>query len=62
MGSPRVSPAEIIEMHRLFAVYGTYTAVGNELGRHPSTVAKYIKMEGVPSNICLAVGNILQKG
>jgi len=62
MGSPRVSPAEIIEMRRLFAIYGTYTAVANELGRHPSTVARYIKLDNVPLNVRIAVENLLQKG
>ena len=48
MGAPRVTPAEIVEMHRLYAKLGNYAAVGREMGRNGSTVAKYIKMKGVP--------------
>lgn len=48
MGAPRVTPAEIVEMHRLYAKLGNYAAVGREIGRSGSTVAKYIKMKGVP--------------
>jgi len=60
MGAPRVTPQEIVEMHRLYAIYGTYSAVAYETGRHPSTVARYIKMENVPNNIRLTVQNLLQ--
>ena len=42
----RVTPAEIVEMHRLYAVYGNYTEVGRQMGRSGSTVARYIKMKG----------------
>lgn len=48
MGAPRVTPEEIVEMHRLYAKLGNYAAVGREMGRSGSTVAKYIKMKGVP--------------
>ena len=44
----RVTPEEIVEMHRLFAKYGNFAAVGREIGRSGSTVAKYIKMKNVP--------------
>ena len=44
----RVTPEEIVEMHRLYAKYGNYAAVGRELGRSGTTVAKYIKMKGTP--------------
>lgn len=47
-------------MHRLYAIFGTYSAVANELDRHPSTVARYIKMENVPNNLRIAVQNLLQ--
>lgn len=57
----RVTPEEIIEMHRLYAKLGTYAAVGREIGRGGSTVAKYIKMDGVPANIRIAVENLTQK-
>ena len=48
MGAPRVTPQEIVEMHRLYAELGNYAAVGREMGRSRSTVAKYIKMKGTP--------------
>lgn len=60
MGAPRVTPQEIVEMHRLYAKLGTYAAVGREIGRSASTVAKYIKMQGVSLNIRLAVNNLMQ--
>ena len=42
----RVTPEEIVEMHRLYAKYGNFAAVGREIGRSGSTVAKYIRMKG----------------
>ena len=60
MGAPRVTPQEIVEMHRLYAKLGTYAAVGREIGRSGSTVSKYIKMQGVSLNIRLAVNNLMQ--
>ena len=48
MGAPRVTPQEIVKMQRLYAELGNYAAVGREMGRSGSTVAKYVKMEGVP--------------
>lgn len=48
MGAPRVTPQEIVEMHRLYAELGNYAAVGRKIGRSCSTVAKYIKMKGTP--------------
>lgn len=44
----RVTPAEIVQMHQLYAKYGNFAAVGRELGRSGSTVAKYIRMRGTP--------------
>ena len=59
MGAPRVTPEEIVEMHRLYARLGSYAAVGREIGRSSSTVSKYVKMEGVPQSIRLAVNNLI---
>lgn len=61
MGAPRVTPEEIVEMHRLYARLGSYAAVGREIGRSGSTVAKYVKMNGVPQNIRIAVQNFANK-
>lgn len=44
----RVTPQEIVEMNRLYAELGSYAAVGRKLGRSGSTVARYIKLEGMP--------------
>ena len=48
MGAPRVTPQEIVEMHRLYAEYGNYAAVGRIMGRSGSTVRRYILMNGTP--------------
>lgn len=61
MGAPRVTPQEIVIMHRLYAKLGNYAAVGREMGRSASTIAKYIKMDGVPKNVRIAVENQLHK-
>lgn len=61
MSAPRVTPQEIVEMHRLYAQLGTYAAVGRKLGRSGSTVAKYIQMKGVATPIRIAVQNLAQK-
>lgn len=58
MGAPRVTPEEIVEMHRLYARLGSYAAVGREIGRSGSTVSKYVQMNGVPRNIRIAVENL----
>lgn len=61
MGAPRVTPQEIVEMQQLYVKLGNYAAVGREVGRSGSTVAKYVKMEGVPQNIRLAVQALIAK-
>lgn len=59
--SRRVTPEEIVEMHRLYAKLGNYAAVGREMNRSGSTVAKYIKMDGIPQNLRLAVENLMKQ-
>ena len=61
MGAPRVTPEEIVEMHRLNRRLGTYSAVGREIGRAGSTVSKYIQMRGVSDNIRVTVYNLLNE-
>ena len=56
----RVTPEEIVEMHRLYAKYGNYAEVGRQMGRSGSTVSKYVQMIGVPQSIRLAVNNLIQ--
>ena len=57
----RVTPEEIVEMHRLYSKYGNYAEVGSQLGRSGSTVSKYVQMKNVPRNIRIAVENLSQK-
>lgn len=61
MGAPRVTPEEIVEMHRLYSRLGSYAAVGREMGRAGSTVAKYIKMRNIPDNLRVTVYNLLNE-
>lgn len=61
MGAPRVSPTEIVEMQRLYRELGTYAAVARKMKRSPETVARYVKMRGVPRNIRIAVENLSQQ-
>lgn len=55
----RVTPEEIVEMHRLYAKYGNYAEVGRQMGRSGSTVSKYVQMIGVPQSIRIAVNNLI---
>ena len=57
----RVTPEEVLEMHRLYARLGNYAAVGREIGRSGSTVARYVQMKGVPQSIRIAVQNLSQQ-
>ena len=57
----RVTPEEIVEMHRLYARLGSYAEVGRQMGRSGSTVEKYVKMNGVPQSIRIAVQNLSQQ-
>jgi len=56
----RVTPEEIVEMHRLYAKYGNYAEVGRRIGRSGSTVSKYVKMVGVPNNVRITVENLIK--
>ena len=42
----RVTPEEIVQIQWLYAKYGSFAAVGREMGRSGSTVAKYVKLKG----------------
>ena len=61
MGAKHISPAEIVEMQRLYRELGTYAAVAREMGRSASSVSKYVQMQGVPRNIRIAVENLSQQ-
>lgn len=56
----RMTPQEIVEMHRLYAELGNYAAVGRELGRSGSTVARYIKLKGTPAIVKHTFGEIVR--
>ena len=62
MGAKHLSPAEIVEMQRLYRELGTFAAVAREMGRSPSAVSKYVQMKDVPRNIRITVENLSQKG
>ena len=49
------------EMHRLYAELGNYAAVGREMGRSGSTVARYIKMKGVPDIVKHTIEKIVRE-
>ena len=54
----RVTPAEIVEMHRLYALHGNYAAVGRIIGRSGTTVAKYVNLKEIPANVRIALDNM----
>jgi len=60
MGAKHITPEEVIEMQRLYRVYGTYAAVAREMGRSASSVSKHVQMKDVPRNIRIAVENLIQ--
>ena len=60
MGAKRVTPKEIVEMHRLYAELGTFAEVGRRMGRSGSTVAKYINLDKLPLALRLAVQNLMK--
>lgn len=61
MGARHISPEEIVEMQRLYRIYGTYATVAREMGRSASSVSKYVQMKDIPRNIRIAVENLSQK-
>lgn len=61
MVGARVTPEEIVEMHRLYAKLGNYAAVGREMGRSGSTVARYIKMKGTPQIVKHTFAEVVRK-
>ena len=62
MFAPRVTPQEVVKMQQLYAELGNYAAVGREMGRGGSTVAKYVQMKSVPQSIRLAVQELSKRG
>lgn len=62
MAGSRVIPAEIVEMHRLYAKLGSYAKVGRQMGRSGSTVARYIKMKGTPQIVKHTFSEVVREG
>ena len=62
MAGSRVTPAEIVEMHRLYAKLGNYAKVGRQIGRSGSTVARYIKMKGTPPIVKHTFSEVVLEG
>ena len=62
MAGSRVTPAEIVEMHRLYARFGNYAKVGRQIGRSGSTVARYIKMKGTPQIVKHTFSEVVREG
>ena len=58
MGARRISPEEVVEMQKLYRIYGTYVAVAEKIGRSASSVSRYVQMKGVPQSIRIAVENL----
>ena len=61
MGAKRITPEEIVEMHRLYAQFGTYAEVARRMDRSASAVSKYVQMKGVSRNVRLAVDNLIKR-
>ena len=57
----RVTPDEIVEMHRLYAKLGNYAAVGRQMGRSGSTEARYIKMKTTPQIVRHTFAEVVRK-
>jgi hypothetical protein len=57
----RVTPDEIVEMHRLYNELGNFAAVGRRLGRSGSTVARYIKLENTPPIVKHTFREVMRK-
>lgn len=58
----RVTPAEIIEMNRLYNELNNFAEVGRRMGRSSSTVAKYIKLDGTPKIVKHTFKEVVREG
>ncbi|MBP3338517.1 MAG: helix-turn-helix domain-containing protein [Lachnospiraceae bacterium] len=56
----RVTPAEIVEMQRLYNQLGNYAAVGRKMNRSGSTVARYIKLKGTPAIVAYTFKEVVR--
>lgn len=60
MGTPKVMPQEIEKMYILYKKLGAFAAVGKELHRSPSTIAKYIKAGGM-KNLSITIAKNIKE-
>ena len=51
-----------MEMHRLYTQLGNYAAVGRQIGRSGTTVARYIKMKGIPPIVKHTFSEVVREG
>ena len=47
MAGKRITPAEVMEFHRLYKIYGSYAEVARKTGRSVSSVRRYVGGESV---------------
>ena len=59
--SKGVTPDEIVEIHKLYAKYGSYAEVARRIGRSESTVGKYIRKDKMPKALKHAAERALVK-
>lgn len=59
--SKRITPDEVKEFHRLYAIHGSYAEVARRTGRSANAIAKYIKMEKMPQSFGHAVRQTITK-
>ena len=59
--SKQVTPEEIVKMNQLYNKYGTYAAVGRELGRSGSTVKRYVKLSGTTAIVKHTFQEVVRK-
>ncbi len=61
MGAPRVTPAELAEMHRLYNELGNAAEVARRIGRSASTVRRYINMNDCPALVRHTAKELIRK-
>ena len=60
MGAPKVTQQGIEKMYTLYKKFGTFAAVGKELHRSSSIIAKYIKAGGM-KNLSITIAKNIKE-
>ena len=47
MAGKRIAPAEVMEFHRLYKIYGSYAEVARRTGRSASSIRRYVRGENI---------------